>query len=128
MAENIPYVRFSTVGMPMRNEIESVQGVHYVFSFLNTHFNPSTSESSTWYNTEINKRIEVSGCTGMSDVIMYDIINGRWRIVYKVSIQDFYNMIQGNNVRNDEQNIIMKNVLSFLYKLETANFIYSADR
>lgn len=88
------YISFSSIGMPMKNQIESVKGVKMVYNHLNRVYESSTTQNNTWFNKDITVKIETTGCTGFSNILVSNVVNGRWKIIEKISMQDYYNIIK----------------------------------
>ena len=89
-----PYISFSNIGMPMKNQINATRGVSVVFNYLNRVYDKSLTQNNTWFNTDISEKVEITGCTGFSDILISNVVNNRWKIIEKISTQDYYNIIK----------------------------------
>jgi|LGVE01.1.fsa_nt_gb hypothetical protein len=99
-----PYISFSSIGMPMRNQIDATRGVSAIFNYLDNHYESAKFETWAWFNKENTVKVEVTGCTVFSDIIFFNLEKCKWRIDRKISFQDFYNEIKGNNKRYQSGN------------------------
>lgn len=91
MANNIT---ISTVGMPLKNQVDQVEAMHTVIGHLNRTYKTAEREDLTWWNRQMTVKVHITGNTVHSDIIFYDNTGyGGAKLFKNVTFQQYYNDI-----------------------------------